>query len=184
MKLTGVAILVSRDTKVLQAAPAAYPYRSGTRKDGFMCKSVACWGICLLVMGSITIAWCAEAADTSSLEGTWIADALESDGEKAPEDVVKNMRFRFAGDKLFVRGNFGDDREEVCSFALDDTKTPKHLDFTPPKEKKPVLAIYERNGKTLKMCIRHGNSDKGRPTEFKTTPGSRSVLIVFSLREK
>jgi hypothetical protein len=27
MKLTGAAILVSRGTKFLQAAPAAYPYR-------------------------------------------------------------------------------------------------------------------------------------------------------------
>ena len=31
MKLTGAAILVSRGTKVLQAAPAAYPYRSAGR---------------------------------------------------------------------------------------------------------------------------------------------------------
>jgi hypothetical protein len=30
MKLTGAAILVSCDVKVLQAAPAAYPYRSAT----------------------------------------------------------------------------------------------------------------------------------------------------------
>jgi hypothetical protein len=30
MKLTGAAILVSRGMKVLQAAPAAYPYRSAT----------------------------------------------------------------------------------------------------------------------------------------------------------
>jgi hypothetical protein len=29
MKLTEAAILVSRGKKVLQAAPAAYPYRSG-----------------------------------------------------------------------------------------------------------------------------------------------------------
>jgi hypothetical protein len=28
MKLTGAAVLVSRGMKVLQAAPAAYPYRS------------------------------------------------------------------------------------------------------------------------------------------------------------
>jgi hypothetical protein len=28
MKLTGAAILVLRGTKVLQAAPAAYPFRS------------------------------------------------------------------------------------------------------------------------------------------------------------
>src|SRR5262249_10303186 len=34
MKLTGAAILVSRGMKVLQAAPAAYPYRSPAEGDG------------------------------------------------------------------------------------------------------------------------------------------------------
>ena len=29
--------------------------------------------------------------------------------------------------------------------------------------------------------MRHGNSDKGRPTEFKTTPGSELILITFAL---
>src|ERR1700677_4743883 len=33
MKLTGAAILVSRGVKVLQAAPAAYPYRSAAKND-------------------------------------------------------------------------------------------------------------------------------------------------------
>jgi hypothetical protein len=33
MKLTGAAILVSRGMKLLQAAPAAYPYRSGWKGD-------------------------------------------------------------------------------------------------------------------------------------------------------
>ena len=31
MKLTGAAIVISRDMKVLQAAPAAYPYRSAAK---------------------------------------------------------------------------------------------------------------------------------------------------------
>ena len=34
MKLTGAAILVSRGMKVLQAAPAAYPYRSAREGRG------------------------------------------------------------------------------------------------------------------------------------------------------
>jgi hypothetical protein len=42
MKLAGAAILVSRSMKVLQAAPAAYPYRSGRVFDprgvGAICK--------------------------------------------------------------------------------------------------------------------------------------------------
>jgi hypothetical protein len=35
MKLTGAAILVSRGMKVLQAAPAAYPYRSAAFAESF-----------------------------------------------------------------------------------------------------------------------------------------------------
>ena len=47
MKLTGAAILISRGIKVLQAAPAAYPYRSATEgstmaDDGE--QSVSCGG--------------------------------------------------------------------------------------------------------------------------------------------
>ena len=41
MKLTGAAILASRGMKVLQAAPAAYPYRSATEavmSDAFLIK--------------------------------------------------------------------------------------------------------------------------------------------------
>jgi hypothetical protein len=34
MKLTGAAMLVSRDMKFLQAAPAAYPYRSPLVQTG------------------------------------------------------------------------------------------------------------------------------------------------------
>jgi len=39
MKLTGAAILVSRAMKVLQAAPAAYPYRSATEKANLYYRS-------------------------------------------------------------------------------------------------------------------------------------------------
>jgi hypothetical protein len=38
MKLTGAAILVSRGMKVLQAAPAAYPYRSAAKGESYDCK--------------------------------------------------------------------------------------------------------------------------------------------------
>ena len=65
-------------------------------------------------------------------------------------------------------------------------KEPKHLDVRFPNERKiPVLAIYERKGKTLKICLRRSiYSGKGRPTEYKTTPGSELILMVFSLQEE
>ena len=43
MKLTGAAILVSRGMKVLQAAPAAYPYRSA--EEVFGVTEAANWTI-------------------------------------------------------------------------------------------------------------------------------------------
>jgi hypothetical protein len=39
MKLTGAAILVSRGMKDLQAAPAAYPYRSAAKLATVICHS-------------------------------------------------------------------------------------------------------------------------------------------------
>jgi len=43
MKLTGAAILVSRGMKVLQAAPAAYPYRPATETMGMADYAYVCW---------------------------------------------------------------------------------------------------------------------------------------------
>ena len=109
---------------------------------------------------------------------------MEKNGKSAPAAAVKLMRFRFVGDRLLFRGNFRDGRETECSFVLDEAQRPHHLDFTPADRKKPVLAIYERTGKTLKVCARHGNSNKGRPTVLQSTPGSDTILIVLSLQEE
>jgi uncharacterized protein (TIGR03067 family) len=141
---------------------------------------------CLLTVLAVTCSVLAlpgtsKAADDAKdpLQGVWIAQSMESDGKAAPAAAVKKMRFTFKGDKLLVRGNFEDDSEETCAYKVDPKKTPKHLDFSPPKEKKPILAIYAMKGDELKICLRHGKSSKGRPTEFATKPDSDLVLIVF-----
>lgn len=125
-----------------------------------------------------------EDAAKDSLLGVWVARSMESDGKQVPAEHVKRMRFTFAADKLLVRGNFSDGREEECAFRIDAKRSPKHLDFTPPKEKKPVLAIYEVKGDDLRICLRHASSDAGRPTEFATKEGSRLVLMVFNRQKQ
>ena len=114
-----------------------------------------------------------------SLQGVWVAQSVETDGKAAPADVVKRMRFTFKGDKLFIKGNFDDDREEECDYKIDSKQSPKHLDFSPPKEKKPVLGIFAVKGDELKVCLRHGGSSDGRPKKFTTKADSNLVLIVF-----
>lgn len=122
---------------------------------------------------------CEAAEDSQTIQGVWIAQSMEADGKPAPPEAVKKVRFTFKGDKLLVRGNFSDDREDECTYKLDPKQSPKHLQFTPPKEEKPVLAIYEIKGDELKICTRNPSSPDGRPTGFTTKAGSGLALIVF-----
>lgn len=114
-----------------------------------------------------------------ALQGVWVAQSMETDGKPAPAEAIKRMRFTFKGDKLFMRGNFADDREAECAYKVDARQAPKHLDVTPPKEDKAVLGIYDLKGDELKVCLRHASSSDGRPTEFATKADSKLVLIVF-----
>jgi uncharacterized protein (TIGR03067 family) len=132
---------------------------------------------CLLTATYLAVRAGEDAKDP--LQGVWAAQSVEADGKPAPAEAVKRMRFTFKGDKLLVRGNHDDDREEECPCTVDPKQTPKHLDFTPPKEQKAVLGIYELKGDELKVCVRHASSSEGRPTEFATKAGSKLVLIVF-----
>jgi uncharacterized protein (TIGR03067 family) len=119
------------------------------------------------------------ADDSDALQGVWVAQSMESEGKAAPAAAVKKMRFTFKKDKLLIKGNFDDDREEECTWKVDPKKTPKQLDFTPPKEKKAILGIYKLRGDELTICLRHASSDKGRPTEFATKADTQLVLIVL-----
>ena len=117
--------------------------------------------------------------DAKVLEGVWLPQSMEADGKPAPPEAVKRVKFTFKGDKLFIAGNFDDGREEECPYKIDPKQSPKHLEFTPPKENKPVLGIYEVKGDELKICLRHASSKEGRPTEFATKPDTKLILIVF-----
>lgn len=117
--------------------------------------------------------------DANPLEGAWVGQSMQVDGQPAPAAAAKNMRFTFQGEKLLIRGNFADDKEESCSYKVDLKQSPMHLEFTPPNEEKPILGIFEVKDDQLKICMRHASSDEGRPTEFATTKGSRLILLVL-----
>lgn len=119
-----------------------------------------------------------------ALQGVWNAQTIEKDGKQAPTEAAKRMRFTFQGDRLLITGNTSSDKEESCPYKVDSTKSPKQLEFTPPKADKPILSIYELTEDELKVCMRHASSDKGRPTEFRTTPDSGLVLVVFKKQKQ
>jgi uncharacterized protein (TIGR03067 family) len=140
----------------------------------------AVFALCVVMAQHLSSRAADEVKDAKeSLQGVWIAQSMENDGRAAPASIVKQMRFTFKGDKLFIKGNFEDGREEECTYKIDPKESPKQLDFTPPKEKKAVLGIYEVKGDQLKVCLRHGSSSGGRPTAFATKARSKLSLMVF-----
>ena len=66
------------------------------------------------------------------------------------------------------------------SAFLNPSAKPKALDITGtegPNKGKTILAIYERNGDTLRIC--YDLSGKSRPAEFKTTAGTQLFLVEY-----
>jgi uncharacterized protein (TIGR03067 family) len=122
--------------------------------------------------------------DLQALQGTWTAVIVERNGQKAPEDVLKNFKVVIKGDKMIINVD-GDNR--TSTFKLDPSKKPRALDNTPeegPKKGVSLPAIYELDGDALKICFdNEGVSDK-RPSEFKTTLGSGLSLFVLKREKK
>lgn len=121
---------------------------------------------------SLTAAGCAK-NDSDSLVGTWKATSIEANGKTIKGDDASRMEMQFKPDTLIIKGSFGDDREESCTWKIDVSKSPKTLDFTPGKHD-PVLAIYELNGDELKICFI--KESKERPKEMSA---SKQTLITL-----
>lgn len=128
------------------------------------------------------VASCASAAwgdddREDTLEGTWLPSAAELGGKQFPDEVRKSIRLEIKGDQYTVTVGTMPDRG-TCK--LNPSAKPKALDITGtegPNKGKTILAIYERNGDTLRVC--YDLSGKGRPAEFKTTEGSQLFLVEY-----
>ncbi len=63
---------------------------------------------------------------------------------------------------------------------LDSSARPKALDITGtegPNKGKTILAIYELDGDTFRVC--YDLSGKSRPTEFKTKAETQLFLVSY-----
>jgi uncharacterized protein (TIGR03067 family) len=111
-------------------------------------------------------------SDKELLQGSWSLESGEKGGEKPPDEFLKSVNLRFAGDKLiFVFAGV----EKESTYKIDASKTPKTLDFT--VDNKAIEAIYEIKGDTLRIC--GAGAGEGRPAEFKSPAGSQAVLLIM-----
>jgi uncharacterized protein (TIGR03067 family) len=110
--------------------------------------------------------------DQDAIQGKWVLASGEKEGEKAPPEIVGKVFITFTGDKLAV--SFGENKEGT--FKLDPSKKPKAIDLSVGG--KNIRGIYKLEGDTFTICANEPDKD-GRPGEFKTGPGSGTVLMVL-----
>lgn len=123
----------------------------------------------------------ADPKDTDSLEGTWAPSAAELGGKMFPEDLRKSMKLVVKDSSYTVTVEKGVDKGTV---KLNTKAKPKEMDITGtdgPNKGKTFLAIYERDGDTLRICYDLGG--KARPTEFKSAEGTQIFLVTYKLEK-
>jgi uncharacterized protein (TIGR03067 family) len=122
-----------------------------------------------------------DAKDGDTIEGTWLPATAEIGGKMLPDELLKTIKLVVKDDKYTVTVGKEVDQGTV---KLNPKAKPKELDVTGtdgPNKGKTFLAIYERDGDTLRVC--YDLSGKDRPTEFKTKEGTQLFLITYK-REK
>jgi uncharacterized protein (TIGR03067 family) len=115
-------------------------------------------------------------AELDKFQGTWQLVSAETDGKKAPADLVAKIRVVIRGNKHTVLIKGVDSPAKEIPFKIDPTKKPKTVDDQ-LADSKQIHGIYELDGDTLKSCV--AAIGKERPTEFAATPGTGHTLRVF-----
>jgi uncharacterized protein (TIGR03067 family) len=141
--------------------------------------------LCVVALSSLPLAPADEKAvprELARLQGTWLFQTLEINGQQVPENALKGATITIKGDQFETR-SFG----VVYSgqLKIDPTKSPKTLDliFTGGPEKgKTTLAIYELEGDSFKICLTLMGQE--RPKEFSAKVGSGRALEVLKREKK
>jgi uncharacterized protein (TIGR03067 family) len=121
------------------------------------------------------------AKDGDTLQGTWLPLTAELGGKMFPDEVRKTIKLVVKGQKYTVTVGKQVDQGTV---KLNPKAKPKEMDIigtSGPNKGKTILAVYERDGDTLRIC--YDLSGKNRPTEFRTTEGTPLFLVTYKRQQ-
>ena len=139
-------------------------------------KTTACIGIAMILFAGT--ARSQDAADERKLlQGVWLPTAAELSEKQLDEATLKSMKLVIDGDKYTVTVGKSTDKGAI---KFDPVAKPKTMDIIGgdgPNQGKTILAIYELNGDTLRVC--YDLTGKVRPTEFKTRNGELYFLVTY-----
>jgi uncharacterized protein (TIGR03067 family) len=117
----------------------------------------------------------------------WVPTAAELGGRAMDDAVRRSISLKLDAGKYEV---FVGDAPDRGSYAVDATTSPKGMTITGtegPNKGKTFPAIYElgkdeRGGDTLRIC--YDLSGQRRPTEFKSTAGTKLYLVTYRRKKE
>ena len=123
----------------------------------------------------------ASKTDLARMQGTWQLVSAMEDGERLPEDKVKQTSIVVEGNTFRFPGLAEDATSSAGTFTLDATKRPKEIDSV-STEKEVMLGIYEMGDDSYKICF--APAGKSRPSEFASRPGNHQILQFWQRQKK
>jgi uncharacterized protein (TIGR03067 family) len=118
------------------------------------------------------------ADDAQAVQGTWRPSKAQLGGKPMPDAVLKTITLKLDNGNYEVHVG---DSPDKGTYTLDSTTDPKGMSVTGtdgPNKGKTFPAIYELHGDTLRIC--YDLSGQKRPTEFKSTAGTKLYLVAYA----
>jgi uncharacterized protein (TIGR03067 family) len=137
----------------------------------------------LLLGALVVLRGSAQQGDTGQelarFEGNWDLVAIEADGTKVPDEVVKGSKLTFKGNTFTFQGG---EVSRNGTFKIDPSRKPAAIDITVALGEgggngvQPAIYSF-RDADTLLIC--GSQPGKDRPTEFDTKGKMQTTLMTL-----
>ena len=143
-------------------------------------KHIFCIG--LAVAASLSAFAADPPDDAKAVQGSWTPARAELAGRPVADDVLKSISLKLEHGKYEV---FVGDKPDRGTYTIDSTTKPRSMTITGtegPNNGRTYPAIYELKGDTLRIC--YDLSGAKRPTEFKSSAGTKLYLVTYNRKKK
>ena len=137
----------------------------------------------LIILAVASTGLCADPKPAKeSLGGSWNLTSGVMAGEKMTDEVRKGVRLMLRNNGTYI-SKVGDDPDQG-TYTVDKSKTPATMTLvgtSGPNKGKTMLAIYELDKGTLKVC--YDMSGKAFPSDFESKKDTQSFLATYERRK-
>ena len=143
-------------------------------------KNILC--ISLTAFSALTSFAADDSADFKSLQGPWVPVKAELGAQPLPAEVLKKITLTLTNHDYVV--TITSEQSDFGTWSIDTSANPKGMTIVGtkgPNTGKTFPCIYEIKGNTFRIC--YDLSGAKRPTEFKTTAGTKLYLVTYNRKK-